>query len=299
MDGLLVLRFRQVENREILDFGLNSEGVLCFRERVCVPKDFDLRQSILQEVHNSPYAMHPGENKLYRDLRLLQPVKISLWKWQRVTMDFVSVLPLTPAKKDSVWVIVDRLTKSTHFIPVRTDYSLQKFAKLYVDEIVRLHGVRLIRDRLKIASDRQKSYADLKRKEIEYSIGDYVFLKVSPWKKILRFGWKRRLSPRFIGPYHILKRVRPVVYQLELPPELDRIHDVFHVSMLRCYRSDTTHIVLVKKIEVRLDLTFEEEPVQILDREVKVLRRKSIPLVKVHWHNHGSEEATWEPEEAM
>ena len=106
--------------------------------------------------------------------------------------------------------------------------------------------VRLIRDRLKEASDRQKSYADLKRKEIEFAVGDMVFLKVSPWKKILRFGKKGKLSPRFIGPYRIVKRVGPVAYQLELPPELHRIHDVCHVSMLRRYRSDPTHIITVR-----------------------------------------------------
>ena len=93
--------------------------------------------------------------------------------------------------------------------------------------------------------------------------------------------------------------MRPVAYQLELPPELDRIHHVFHVFILRCYCSNPTHIVTVEEIKVRPDLTFEEEPVQILDRDVKVLRRKSVPLVKVLWHNHGREEATWEPEEAM
>ncbi|KAK5775622.1 hypothetical protein PVK06_043535 [Gossypium arboreum] len=119
----------------------------------------------------------------------------------------------------------------------------------------------IIRDRLKEASDRQKSHADLKCKEIEYSIGDMVFLKVSPWKKILRFGKKGKLSPRFIGPYWVLKRVGPVAYQLELPPELDRIHDVFHVSMLRRYHSDPAHVVPVAEIEVQTDLTFEEEPV--------------------------------------
>jgi len=90
-----------------------------------------------------------------------------------------------------------------------------------------------------------------------------------------------------------------VAYQLELPPELHRIHDVFHVSMLRRYRSDPTHIIPVAKVEVQSDLTFEEEPVQILDRDVKVLRRKSVSLVKVLWRNHGKEEATWETEEAM
>ncbi|XP_017617586.1 uncharacterized protein LOC108462101 [Gossypium arboreum] len=106
------------------------------------------------------------------------------------------------------------------------------------------------------------------------------------------FGRKDKLSPRFIRPYRILKHVGLAAYQLELSPELDQIHDVFHVSMLRCYRSDPVHVILIEEIEVRLDLTFEEEPVQILERDVKVLRRKSIPLVKLLWHNHSSEEAT-------
>ncbi|XP_052481214.1 uncharacterized protein LOC128035499 [Gossypium raimondii] len=129
--------------------------------------------------------------------------------------------------------------------------------------------VKLIQDRLKEASNRQKSCADLKRQEIEYFVGDYVFLKVSPWKKILRFGRKGKLSPRFIGLYRILKRVGPVTYQLELPSELDQIHDVSHVSMLRCYHSDLAHIVPVEEIEVRLDLTIEEEPVQILGSQCR------------------------------
>ncbi|XP_016747039.1 uncharacterized protein [Gossypium hirsutum] len=123
--------------------------------------------------------------------------------------------------------------------------------------------------------------------------------KVSPWKKILRFGQKGKLSRRFIGPYSVLKRMGPVAYQLELPPELGRIHDVFYISMLRRYCSDPTDIVPVKEIEVRPSLTFKEEPVQILDRDVKGLRRKPIPLVKVLWRNHGSEEAMWEPKEAL
>ncbi|XP_016743099.1 uncharacterized protein [Gossypium hirsutum] len=115
----------------------------------------------------------------------------------------------------------------------------------------------------------------------------------------MRFGRKGKLSARFIRPYQILKRVGPVAYQLDLPPKLDRIYDMFHVSMLRRYRSDPTHIVPIEEIEVRPDLTFEEEPVQILDRDVKVLRRKSIPLVKVMWQNHRTEEATWELEDSM
>ncbi|XP_012480990.1 uncharacterized protein LOC105795881 [Gossypium raimondii] len=130
--------------------------------------------------------------------------------------------------------------------------------------------VRLIRDRLKVASDRQKSYADLKRRDIE-----------------------------FIGLYQILKCVGSVASQLELPPELDRIHDMFHISMLRRYRSDPSHNVSVEEIEVRLDLTFKEESVQILDQDIKVLRRKSILLVKVLWQNHGIKEETLELKDSM
>ncbi|XP_052882700.1 uncharacterized protein LOC128291568 [Gossypium arboreum] len=173
------LELADVESGSTMDFGLNSDGVLCFRGRICISNDTNLRQFTLRKVHSSPYAMRPSGNKIYRDLREL--------------------------------------------------------------------------DRLKATSDRQKSYANLKRREIEYSVGNFVFFK----------------------------RVGPVAYQLELSPESDHIYDIFHVSMLRCYRSDPTHIVPVKEIEVRPDLTFEEEPVQILDRNLKVFRRKSIPLVKI------------------
>ena len=157
----------------------------------------------------------------------------------------------------------------------------------------------MIQDRLKAAHDRQKSYADLKRKEIEFKVGDKVFLKVSPWKKVFRFGRKGKLSPRFIGPYEVIERVGPVAYRLELPQELEKIHNVFHVSMLRRYRSDPSHILSAEAIDLQPDLTFEEEPVEILAYDVKELRRKSIPIVKVLWQNHTTEEATWEPEDTM
>ncbi|KAK5771462.1 hypothetical protein PVK06_047666 [Gossypium arboreum] len=159
--------------------------------------------------------------------------------------------------------------------------------------------VKVIRDCLKAASDRQKSYADLKRKEMEFQVGDKVFLKVSPWKKVLRFGRKGKLSPRFIGPYEIIEKVGSVAYRLALPPELEKIHDVFHVSMLCRYCSNPSHIISPTEIELRPDMTYEEEPIKILAREVKQLRNKSVALVKVLWQMHEVEETTWEPEETM
>ncbi|KAG8485968.1 hypothetical protein CXB51_019316 [Gossypium anomalum] len=397
-DQDLLTKRRQCEADTGSDFRIGSDGSLMFKNQICVPKNDELIQKILHEAHNGCLAVHPGSTKMYNDLKkmywwsgmkrdisefvlkclicqqvkakhqvpsgLLQLIMVHEWKWDRITMDFVLGLPLTPGKKDAIWVIVDRLTKSAHFIPVRMDYSLNKLAELYVREIVRLHGiplsiisdrdprftsqiwqklqdalgtklnfstafhpqtdgqserviqiledmlrccvlefqalygrkcrtplywtelkenqiygvdliketeekVKVIRDCLKAASDRQKSYADLKRKEIEFQVGDKLFLKVSPWKKVLRFGRKGKLGPRFIGPYEIIEKVRPVAYRLALPPELERIHDMFHVSTLCRYRSDPSHIISLTEIELRPDMTYKEEPIKILAQEVK------------------------------
>ncbi|KAA3461680.1 DNA/RNA polymerase superfamily protein [Gossypium australe] len=159
--------------------------------------------------------------------------------------------------------------------------------------------VKVIRECLKAALDRQKSYLDLKRKEIEFQGGDKMFLKVSPWRKVLKFGQKGKLTPRFIGPYEVTDKIGPVAYRLALPPGLEKIHDVFHVSMLRGYRSDPSHIIVSTEVEIQPDLTYGEVLIKILAREVKQLRNKSIALSKVLWHRHGIEKATWEPEETM
>ena len=156
--------------------------------------------------------------------------------------------------------------------------------------------VQIIQQRLKAANDRQRSYVNLKRNDIEYEVRDKVFLKVSPWKKILHFGRKGKLSPRFIDPYKILERVGLVAYRLALPLKLAKLHDLFHVSMLRRYRSDKSHILPVQDIQVQEDFTFDEESKVILDREIRQLRNKKVPPVKVLWQHHDMEEATWEPE---
>ena len=145
----------------------------------------------------------------------------------------------------------------------------------------------------------KKSYAGLKRRDIAYEVGDKVFLKVSPWRKILRFGKKGKLSLRFIGSYEVLERIGPVANRLALPPKLAKLHNVFHVSMLRRYRSDESHILQVQDVKVQADLSYDEELKAISAQEVKQLRNKQVPLVKVLWQHHGREEATWEPEATM
>ena len=139
----------------------------------------------------------------------------------------------------------------------------------------------------------------MKRKDIRYEVGEKVFLKVSPWKKVMRFGKRGKLSPRFIGPYEVIEKVGPVAYRLALPLDLEKIHNVFHVLMLRRYRSNPSHIVSLETIELRPDLTYKEEPVEILAREVKELWNKRIPLVKVLWRYHKTEDARWESEDTM
>ena len=159
--------------------------------------------------------------------------------------------------------------------------------------------MKVFHDNLKIARDRQKSYADNRRRDLQFEIGDRVFLKISPRKGVLRFGRRGKMRPRYIGPYEIIARVGPVAYKLKLPPELSRIHDTFHVSMLRKYIPDPSHVLREQPVQLKENLTNEETPVQILDRKEQVLRSKVIPLVKVLWKIHEREAATWEPEAQM
>ncbi|XP_057790989.1 uncharacterized protein LOC131008107 [Salvia miltiorrhiza] len=166
-----------------------------------------------------------------------------------------------------------------------------------VDEMITI--IRQIRQRIKEAQDRQKTYADTRRTEIQFAVGDKVFLKVSPSRGIHRFGVKGKLKPRFIGPYDVLERIGPVAYRLALPPNLASVHDVFHVSQLRKYVFDPKHVIHQEEITLEPDLSFEEKPERIMDRKVQQLRTKSIPLVKVMWNHHGEEEATWELEDKM
>nr|GEX45983.1 hypothetical protein [Tanacetum cinerariifolium] len=197
---------------------------------------------------------------------LLQQPEIPVLKWERIAMDFVTKLPRTSSGHDTIWVIVDRLTKSAHFLPIREDYKMESvrcapFEVLYGrkcrslimwtevgegqligPELVQetTEKISQIKDRLKAVRDRQKSYADKRRNPLEFSVGGYVLLKVSPWKGVVRFGKKGKLAPRFVGPFEIIEKVDHVTYWLDLPEELNGVHDTFHVSNLKNCLADLT-----------------------------------------------------------
>ena len=160
-------------------------------------------------------------------------------------------------------------------------------------------AVQKIRVRMRTAQSRQKSYVDVRRRNLKFEEGDPVFLKVAPMKDILKFGRKGKLSPRFIGPFEILERVGSEAYKLALPPSLSSVHDVFHVSMLRKYITDPTHIIDYKPLKIEEDSSYQEKSTKILAREVKALCNRNIGFVKALCRNHQNEEATWEREEEI
>ncbi|WVZ80978.1 LOW QUALITY PROTEIN: hypothetical protein U9M48_028409 [Paspalum notatum var. saurae] len=396
-------------------------------EEICVPNVDSIRKLILSEAHDTAYSIHPGSTKMYYDLKerfwwygmkravaeyvaicdtcqrekaehhrpagLLQPLKLPEWKWEEITMDFIVGLPRTQKGYNSIWVVVDRLTKVAHFIPVNTTYSGAKLADLYISRIVCLHGVpkRIISDRgsqftsrfweqlhdsldtklrfngqtertnqiledmlracaiqygtswdkclpyaefsynnsyqaslkkspfealygkrcrtplfwnqtgekqenLRVAQSRQRSYADVYRRDLSFKVDDHVYLKVSPMRGIRRFNMKGKLAPKYIGPFKILERKGEVAYRLELPPSLSGVHDVFHLK--KCLRVLEEQAPL-EGLEVQEDLTYTEHPVKILNTLERSTRNKRIKMCRVQWSHHTKAEATWEREDEL
>ncbi|GJX69336.1 putative reverse transcriptase domain-containing protein [Tanacetum coccineum] len=315
------------------------------------------------------------------------------WKWEKLAMDFITKFPKSSSGYDTIWVIIDRLTKSAHFLPIREDYKTKKLAKTYVNEIVARHGVpvSIISDRdgrftshlwqalqeaLGTRLDMSTAYhpqtdgqsertiqtledmlracvmdfggswdthlpliefsynnsyhtsikcapfealygrkcrspviwtevgekvarklAIKRRKPLEFEVGDRVLLKVSPWKGVVRFGKKGKLAPRYVGPFEIIERVGLVAYRLKLPQELSCVHDTFHVSNLKKCLAEPDVQVPLDEIEIDENLRFIEEPIEIIERDVKKLKRRRIPLVKVRWNSRQGAEYTWERED--
>ncbi|GJU98854.1 putative reverse transcriptase domain-containing protein [Tanacetum coccineum] len=160
-------------------------------------------------------------------------------------------------------------------------------------------NVVLVKEKPKAARDCQKSYVDYRRKPLEFEVGDRVLLKVTPWKGVVRFGKKGKLASRYVGPFEILERIGLVAYRLRLPEELNSVHDTFHVSNLKKCLADANLHVPLDEIKVDKTLRFVEEPVEIMDREIKKLKRRKIALVKVRWNSKRGPEFTWEHEDQM
>nr|GEZ39438.1 reverse transcriptase domain-containing protein [Tanacetum cinerariifolium] len=235
--GMLVENSRDPEKVRKEKLEPRIDGTLCLNDMSWLPCYGDLRTVIMHESHKSKCSIHPGSDKMYQDMKkqywwpnikadtatyvskcltcvkvkaehqkpsglLVQP-KIPEWKWDNITMDVVTKLPKSSQGYDTIWVVVDRLTKSTIFTSIRQTDSMDKLARIYLKEV-----------------------------------GDKVILKVSPWKRVLRFGKRGKFNPRYVGPFKVLEMIRKVAYKLDLPEELSRVHNTFHVSNLKKCHAD-------------------------------------------------------------
>ncbi|XP_075499114.1 uncharacterized protein LOC142537488 [Primulina tabacum] len=217
---------------------------------------------------------------------LLQPLEIPEWKWEHISMDFVVGLPKSRQGQDGIW---DEVGEKAIVGPEHVQITIDK--------------VTVVREKLKTAQDRQRSWADLKKRPVEFNVGGKAYKKVSPMKGVVRFSKAGKLNPRYVGPFEILEKVGTLAYRLAMPPSMSRIHNVFHVSQLRKYISDPSHVLEAEPLMIESnlgeELKYEEVSIRIVDTKDQVLRRRIIPYVKVQWTNHTEREATWELEERM
>ncbi|GKC78452.1 putative reverse transcriptase domain-containing protein [Tanacetum coccineum] len=298
---------QQIEKKE--------DGGMYFMDRIWVPL-VGMKRDVATYISKC-LTCSKVKAEHQRPSGLLQQLEIPEWKWDRITMDFIT-------KKITRWsgwqyfilmrhgvhvsIISDRdgrFTSSkctiqtledmlracvidfegswdTHLPLAKFSYNNSYNSSIRCAPFKALHGSKC---RLKAARDRQKSYADNRRKLLEFEVGDQVLLKVSPWKDVVHFGKKGKLAPRYVGPFEILERIGLVAYRLRLPQGLSSIHDTFHVLNLKKCLSDANLHVPLEEIKVDKTLCFVEEPIEIMDREVKKLKRSRIPIVNVCWNS--------------
>ncbi|GJV75851.1 hypothetical protein Tco_1507435 [Tanacetum coccineum] len=375
----------KAENLRGMDksFEIRPDGTRCIKNRSWLPFFGNLRDLIMHEFYKLKYSIHPCSDNMYQDLKklywwpnmkaiiakyvgkcltcsrvkaecqkpsgLLVKPEIPMWMWERITMDFITKLPKTLNRHDTIWVIVDRLTKSVHFIPTReTDSTQLDMSTTYhaeidgkgertiqtLKDILRacvidfgngwekhlplveffynnsyhasikatpfevLYG-RKCRSPVCWAEVGDRSYSNIRRKPLEFQVEDRVMLKVSPRKGVIRFGKQGKLNLWYIGPFKILERIGLVAYKLKLPEELSSIHSTFHVSNLKKCLSDESLFIPMKELRLDDKLNFVEEPVEIMDREVKQLKQSHIPIVKVRWNSKRGPKFTWEREDQI
>ncbi|GJT76481.1 reverse transcriptase domain-containing protein [Tanacetum coccineum] len=327
-------------------FKRKDDGGIYFFDRIWIPSVGGVRKLLMDEAHTSRYSIHPGADKMYCDLRdlywwpgmkrdiaeyvsrcltcskikaghqkpsgLLQQPEIPEWKWEKITIDLVTKFPRSSDGYDAIWVIVDRLTKSDHFLPIREDYKTEKLARIYINEIVARHGVPV-----SIISDRDGRFASHLWQALQEALGTKLHMStayhpetdgqsertIQTLEDMLRacvmdFGnsWDTHLSLVEFS-YNNIECVRPVAYRLKLPQELSCIHDTFHVSNLKKCLAEPDVQVPLDEIEIDENMRFVEEPIEIVERDVKKLKRRRIPLVKVRWNSRQGAEYTWEHED--
>nr|GEW51728.1 putative reverse transcriptase domain-containing protein [Tanacetum cinerariifolium] len=376
-----------------------ADGTLCLNGRSWLPCYDDLRSVIMHESHKSKYYVHFGSDKMHQDMKklywwpnmkaniatyvskcltcakvkaehqmpsglLVQPA-IPEWKWDNITVDFITKLPKENDPLDKLARLYLNKIVARHEIPVSiicdrdgrfTSKFWRSFQKALGTDIsmsIAYHPetdgksertIQTLEDMLRacvidfgkgwvkhlplcefsnnnsyhtsikaspyealygrkcrspVAQDRQKSYADLKQKPMKFEVGDRVMLKVSPWKGVVRFGKRGKLNPRYVGPFKGLAKVGKVAYKLELPQEFSRVHHTFHVSNLKKCYADEPLVMPLEGIHVDDRLQFVEEPVEIMEREIKRLKRSRIPSVKVRWNPRRGPEFTWEREDSF
>ncbi|GKC33387.1 putative reverse transcriptase domain-containing protein [Tanacetum coccineum] len=258
-----------------------ADGTLCLRNRSWIPCHADLRALIMHESHKSKYSIHLGSYKMYQDLKKLywwpnMKVKIATYVSKCMTCDKVKAECQKPSG-----LLVQPV------IPVGdAQLTGPKIFHETTEKIIK------IKKHIQAARDRQKRYADRRRKPLEFQVRDKVMLKVSPWKGVIRFGKRGKLNPRYIRPFKVLAKVGTVAYRLELLVQLSRVYSTFHVSNLKKFLFDEPLAIPLDEIQIDDKLNFIKKPVEIMGLEVKRLKQRRIPIVKVRWNSRRGPEFT-------